>query len=778
MTQRWARVAVARPVRRLLDYSLPAAMSLQVGQRVLVPLGASSCTALVLDLGEGATQSKLRPVDAVLDDRPIFDAALCQTLLFACSWYRCDPGQLVKAALPAGLGISAIKTLVRLPEQAWPEQPGLAGLEPLFKDGKTVAAKDLDSKVVKTLLSSGAVSCDQRISKPAREPCIELIRACRDPEALPKRNRSQRRLLEQLIQQGDWVPVTELRSQVKGLRRLISLLLERGFIERCERSLEPVDALPDQVPTPTAEQANVIDKIDLDAGFSQHLLFGITGSGKTEVYLQLIQRLLAMDKSALVLVPEIALTPQMVHRFAARFGKQVAVFHSGLKDSDRRSSWFRTLRGESRIAIGARSAVFAPCHKLGLVVVDEEHDGSYKQSENPRYNGRDLAIVRAKHAGCPVILGSATPSLESWYRASQGRAESQIHRLNKRATGARLPDVVNVDLRKIPFAKRLPLSPPLEAAIERNLERGEQTIVLLNRRGWAPLLTCLDCGLELNCPHCSVALVSHRPARLVCHYCGYERQPARQCEDCGSSNLGEMGQGTQQLQQTLLERFPSARVGRLDSDVANKRGAMQRVLERFAGGELDIVVGTQMLAKGHDLPHVTLVLVVLADRGLNLPDPRSTERCFQLLAQVAGRAGRAGKPGRVFFQCFDPDHPVIRSACEHDVDGFLALELSRREAMGLPPFRRAALLRCSHPQRQTAQNLAIALSRLPAGPCQVLGPAPAVIERLRERWRFQLLITAERAQDLQTHLDRVDAHLAQQRSEVLVQVDVDPMELM
>ncbi|MBM65963.1 MAG: primosomal protein N' [Myxococcales bacterium] len=775
MASAWARVAVARPVGRLLSYQCTE--DLQPGQRVLVPLGNSRCTGLVLECGTTGHEGELRPIEAHLDAGPIFDAALCQTLAFACQWYRCDPGQLVRAALPAGLGISAIKSLIRLPEKSWPTSPALEAYERLFDGHRAVAARDFEKGTLQALLASGAVSCDTRVTQPAPEPTIELIRAKRDPESLPKRNRSQRQLLEHLIRVGDWVPTQQLRA-FKGLRRLIKLLEASDFIERMHQSLSPAPTDADTVPKPTAEQEAVLKAVDLDGGFAQHLLYGVTGSGKTEVYLQLIQKVLDRGKSALVLVPEIALTPQMVSRFSARFGPQVAVFHSGLKDSERRSSWYRSLRGESRIAIGARSAVFAPCHQLGLIIVDEEHDSSYKQGENPRYHGRDLAIVRAKNTGCPIVLGSATPSLETWHRAHEQRQSSHLHHLRQRATGATLPVIDLVKLKEIPFKDRLPISPPLQQAIERTLARKEQAILLLNRRGWAPLLTCLDCGVESQCPHCSVALVSHRPRRLVCHYCGYEQAPPTTCHECQSSNLGELGQGTQQLENSLRERFPQARVGRLDSDVGQRRGAMQSLLERFAAGELDLVVGTQMLAKGHDLPSVTLVGVILADRGLQLPDPRGGERAFQLLTQVAGRAGRAGKPGRVLFQCFDSEHPVIQAACDHDGDGFLQWELERRRAMGLPPFTRAALIRCSHQNKREAAAEAMRLSRIPSPGCHVLGPAPSVIERLRERWRFQFLITAERAQDLQSHLSRLEAQLQPQRSGVRVAIDVDPSELM
>ena len=772
---RWARVAVARPVGRLLDYR--CSQKLYPGQRVLVPLGNSQCTGLVLECFDSPPPTKLRAIEAHLDPVPIFDSGLCKTLAFACHWYRCDPGQLVRAALPAGLGISTMKQLIRLPEAPWPEAKSLQALESLFQGDRTVRAQDLDKKDLKALLSSGAVSCDTRITQPAPEPRIERIRATKDPEFLPKRNKSQRQLLEHLIKIGDWVAVSQLRH-IKGLRRLIRLLETADALERSTQSLHEVVDHVDRIPEPTEEQAAVLDAVDLKGGFSQHLVYGVTGSGKTEVYLQLIKKVLDQGKSALVLVPEIALTPQMVSRFSARFGNQVAVFHSGLKDSERRSSWHRSLRGESRIAIGARSAVFAPCHQLGIIIVDEEHDSSYKQGENPRYHGRDLAIVRAKESDCPVVLGSATPSLETWHRAQNRRQNSQVHRLKYRATGATLPSIELIDLKSIPFQKRLPVSPPLYEAIERTLERKEQAILLLNRRGWAPLMTCLDCGFECQCPHCSVALVSHRPQRLVCHYCGFEQSPPTHCVECNSTQIGELGQGTQQLEQHLRGLFPQARVGRLDSDVGRRRGAVRGLLGRFAAQEIDVVVGTQMLAKGHDLPSVTLVGVILADRGLQLPDPRGSERAFQLLTQVAGRAGRAGKPGRVLFQCFDTQHPVIQAACQHDGDGFLRWEQSRRQAMGLPPFRRAALIRCSHRDRKSAAREVRRLSRISSPGCQILGPAPSVMERHRDQWRFQFLITAERAQDLQFHLARLEDQKRPKNSGFRVVVDVDPSELM
>jgi primosomal protein N' (replication factor Y) len=539
------------------------------------------------------------------------------------------------------------------------------------------------------------------------------------------------------------------------------------------------------------------------AAFTPFLLHGVTGSGKTEVYLQVIAEALARGKTALVLVPEISLTPQLAARFRARFGDQVAILHSGLTETARLGEWSRLRRGEARIAVGARSAVFAPLSDLGVIVVDEEHDGSFKQDEGVRYHARDVALVRAQRAGAVCVLGSATPSLESAAHAepvpatgsdsaggagstsdgARGRGRYQKLVLTQRPTARPMPAVDIIDLRKYQPDGDAMLSAPLRAAIGETLAAGDQTILFLNRRGFATFVLCRACGHAFRCPHCSVSLTYHRHSdRLSCHYCGFQQRVPEICPGCGASGAIERkGLGTEKVAEAVAAEFPTARVARLDRDVAS--GAkIEAVLARVARREIDILVGTQMVTKGHDFPGVTLVGVLCADTGLNLPDFRASERTFQLLAQVAGRAGRGDRPGRVLIQTYRPAAPAVVAAAAHDYDRFFADELAVRADLRYPPHGRLIAVRIDGPDPHevagTAQRLAQlaeVLARRPdtGGPVDVRGPVPAPLERLRGRTRWQVWL---RSADRHA-LRRVarGALAAEVGSAVRVGLDVDPM---
>ena len=774
--ERIAEVAVARPVGRLLDYLLPAGSKAKVGCRVLIPLGHSRATGLILAIKEPDQQQKTRPIIELLDPDPVLDKGLVQTLRFAISWYRAEPAEVMRAALPAGLGVSTIKTLVAKPETPLPLD--LFHLQSEFEKKGSIEARRFDDETLARLLRSGAVRSETKVQKAKPEPRLEWLRALVHPDHFAGRAKIQKELLEELYNAGDWQPISALTRR-KGMRRLIRALIKKQAIETAMRSWVDTDLQKrDQAPQLNDEQAAVVEAVCASGGFAQHVIFGITGSGKTEVYLQAIDRVLKAGQQALVLVPEIALTPQMVQRFAARFGKAIAVLHSALAAGQRRSAWHRAQRGEASVVIGARSAVFASLPKLGLVVVDEEHDSSYKQTDRFRYQARDLAIYRARQENIAVILGSATPSLETYQRALIGAHDTELHRLENRATGASLPPVEVVDLRG---SKRdqYPLSSRLCQAIDETLARGEQVMLLLNRRGWAPAMLCLDCGHRHTCPHCSVPLVLHHGAIAVCHWCGHQGPAPKSCPDCSSSAVIDAGIGTQQLEAACQERFTAAKIARLDSDTARSPKRMETMLNAMAEGSIDLLVGTQMLAKGHDLAGVTLVGVICADQGLRMPDPRCAERTFSLLTQVAGRAGRAGRPGRVIFQTFDPDHLALRCAADHDAARFFEQELQRREALGLPPFARAVMLRCEQSDQNLARDSAGDLARCTAPGVNVFGPVPAVIEKLRGRFRFQVLATSKTARSLQGWLDAVTPQRAHWiKRGVRVAIDVDPAELL
>jgi primosomal protein N' (replication factor Y) len=582
-------------------------------------------------------------------------------------------------------------------------------------------------------------------------------------------------------------PVQELRNAFPNADQKVRNLTASGLI-RCRREEQyrnvlPPASLPDRPVKLTEEQRAAVDVLVAanGEGFVPALLLGVTGSGKTEVYLRVVAEVLARRRTALILVPEISLTHQLVDRVRARFGDDVAVLHSQLSDGERWDEWRRIARGEAAIVIGARSAIFAPLRDLGVIIVDEEHDAAYKQADGVHYNGRDVAVMRAKLAGSTLLLGSATPSMESFHNAQTGRY--RLIELPQRVESRPLPEVEVLDLRGP--SPPPPISGPLAAAIDANLAAGGQTLLFLNRRGFANFLQCRACGEPLMCPNCSVTLTSHRRWRaLRCHYCDYTIPPPVRCKECGEPALQEWGVGTEQLEAMLAEMFPAARVGRLDRDTTRRKGSLQSILAKWSAGKLDVLIGTQMVTKGHDIPWVTLVGVVLADQSLSFPDFRAPERTFQLLAQVAGRAGRGDLPGRVLVQTLQPEHYSLRAARKHDFRGFAQHELASRRGLAYPPFSRLILLRIEGEQgpevERIAAQAAVALRELAGKDFGVLGPAPAPIERLRQRYRRQILLRGRSGSRLRRAAAEVAANLrdsARQRDVRLI-VDVDPQNML
>jgi primosomal protein N' (replication factor Y) len=505
----------------------------------------------------------------------------------------------------------------------------------------------------------------------------------------------------------------------------------------------------------------------------------VTGSGKTEVYLRCLEAVLAAGRGGIVLVPEIGLTPAASGAIEQRFGRAVAVLHSAQSDGDRWHEWLRIRTGEARVVVGPRSALFAPVDRLGLLVVDEEHDGAYKQQEAPRYHARDLALVLGRDAGVPVLLCSATPSAEAAALAQRGLAVKL--RLSRRVAGSRLPSVELVDLRRQPAEPgeqgRTLFSGPLKDALAETLARGEQAILLIQRRGWAPVLMCRDCGHRVDCPSCSVAMVVHRRSSdLRCHYCSHHQPLPVSCPACGGQLLDPVGAGTEKVAHHLRLLHPEIRAVILDRDTVRRRDGLEQALGAFASGDAQVLVGTQMVAKGHHFPGVTLTGVISADALLNLPDFRSGERTFQLLTQVAGRAGRGDRPGRVVIQTYYPDHPAVRFACSHEVDAFLDEELVFRRAFAYPPAARLALLRfesrTERGARAAAEAAAEAIGRPPEG-TRVRGPAPSPIERIRGHFRWQVMISARNRETLRGLVEL--AETAAVPRGVRRVVDVDPL---
>ena len=710
--RRLVEVALPLPLLQTFTYAVPETTRhpLVAGSRVVVPVRNKRAIGICVGESDGAALGDTVP-KAILDV-PDAEPALRPDLLALCRWiadYHVVPlGLVCRSVLPAALGVAA--------------RPA--------PEGRT-----------------------ERLLVIAQELPTLLER-----DAAFKRAPQQRQLYELLEQLGGRAPVPLLLERLGCSASVVDGLVKRGLV-RSERegrhrdpfAERPAGGAPALVPTPAQRQA--IDAIVAGAPGSAFLLHGITGSGKTLVYLQVLEQVVRREgRSAIVLVPEIALTPQAVDRFRAVFGDLVAVLHSGLSDGERLDAWRALRRGDKRIAVGARSAVFAPLADLGAIIVDEEHEASYKQAETPRYHARDVALIRARETGARCVLGSATPSLESWRNAQEGRLT--LLTLADRAGGGALPAVRVLDLRQelrasVPDekARRQVLSAPLEALLRDRLAKGEQSILLLNRRGYASFVQCPD-GHVASCPNCSISLTYHRtPERLVCHYCQHAEPAGRSCAECGAAMERQRGLGTQQVERLVMERLPAARIARMDVDTTTGKWAHTTILDRVARGEVDVLLGTQMIAKGLDFPNVTLVGVIDADIGINLPDFRSSERTFQLLSQVAGRAGRGPKGGEVVIQTRVPGHHAVRYAAAHDFLGFVAEELAARESPPYPPVLRLANVVVSGLDQvgvaEFAQRvtdwLVEADARFGLG-VTVLGPAPCAIERIKERWRWHAML--------------------------------------
>jgi primosomal protein N' (replication factor Y) len=744
-----SRVAVPVPLGQAFTYAVPPELEGSVvrGSRVLCEFGKRRILGVVLKVGDDGADvplDKIKPIAAVVDPEPVFSEELLDFLWELARYYIAPIGEVMRLALPA-VERSAADAL---------DRRGLLGSTKLETVGRLIQIAEAKQGVVPAKLSSSACELYEHLRKHGPEP------------------------------------VAELGKRWKSARALVRRLKELGLVELLQRqaSVDPFfssSVARDTPPELNPEQACAVERIIgcLEAGKAgQFLLDGVTASGKTEVYLRAVERCLALGRGAIVLVPEIALTPQLVARFRARIGNTIAVLHSGLSERDRHAMWKALRSGELSVAVGARSALFAPIERLALICVDEEHDSSFKQEEGVRYNARDMALLRAHRAGAVAVLGSATPSLGSQWLAGAGRLErlklpARAHR------AAVLPNVEIVDLRRIgagPTGDNL-LSLPLYRALERVLGAKEQAILFLNRRGFSPSLLCGSCGSIANCPNCAVALTLHRSGgeRLVCHYCDYTTSEPRPCETCKARHFLQEGAGTERVEAILHKAFPEARLSRLDRDTASGIKS-EKVLDKVRSGEVDILVGTQMVTKGHDLPNVTLVGVLNADAALAMPDFNAAERCFHLLVQVAGRAGRGGTPGTVIIQTRQPEHPAIALAAAHDVGRFVELELEARRELGYPPFSRIALVRLDSIDearvRTEAQRIAAFARKSSSGGVDILGPAPAPIARLRNRWRYRFMVRARERALLRQVLLAVARTKCDPK--VHLAIDVDPVNML
>lgn len=804
-------VAVALPVHETFSYSIPAHLLSQVcpGKRVLVPFGGRTVTGYPIGPAPETDLRETKHILDVLDDTPLFPATMIPFFQWIAAYYMYPLGQVINTALPSGLnltdiavltireaGIHATKELPISPLEeillsALEKQP--AGIRQLQKE----AGQPVPWALIHQMRHKGWIQVDRQIK--TRQIRQKTVRWVTVPETAPPSGRlsPQRRTIRDILGTEGDLSIPALKARIPTAPALVRAMEKAGQVRIYEKGIyrdpfgDPIE--PDMPPVLTDEQTGAVNAMEplLGQGFASVLLAGVTGSGKTEVYLRLTQAALEKGLGVLVLVPEIALISQTERRFRARFGETVAVLHSGLSRGERYDQWLRIARGEAAIAIGARSCIFAPFENVGLIIVDEEHDASYKQEGGLTYNARDLAVVRARHHDALAILGSATPSIQSWHNVAIGKYKATA--LTLRVNRQPLPAIQTVDLSQSRDERGIHryITPLLRQEIKKTLDDGNQALVFLNRRGFSAYPICTGCGQPIRCKNCDISLTLHKRANAFrCHYCGFSRSATSACPSCGSDKIRLLGVGTEKIQEAMVQLFPDARIARMDKDTMSRKGSMVRLLKDLKHRRIDILVGTQMVAKGHDFPGITLVGVICADLTLNFPDFRSGERTFQLLAQVAGRAGRGEQPGKVILQTFNPEHFSILAAKDQDFIAFFNQEIGFRKALDYPPFTRMVVLRISGKDPQVTAGHARAMGEncremLAAnGPfhaqVQVMGPIEAPLSRIANRHRWQILAKSQDTARL--HRFAHELLLAQRTlpagRHVKVTVDVDPFSLM
>jgi primosomal protein N' (replication factor Y) len=819
----FAEVALPLRLAQTFTYKLPAALreDTRVGARLLVPFGRTLTTAYVvalhdsLDPALGLEESELKEAEELLDAEPMLTPEVVEITRWISDYYAAPWGEVLKAALPAGLNstIEQIITitgagrdeLARLPPHravtAKAQVLRLAALEgsTTMREAAREVGQAKASKAVRELARAGWATVAHRArsaqARAKRRKAVRLLPPeSHEGNGARALTAAQQKVVETLMTAGGEMLFAELMEAAGAGASIVQTLERRRVVEVFVRDVrrDPLKGalLPSRdeflLTDAQREALREINAAQERGKYAAFLLHGVTGSGKTEIYIRAMRHALERGRTAMMLVPEIALTPVFSRRLRAHFGDAVAIFHSSLTTGERFDEWSRLKRGEARVVIGTRSAVFAPVSDLGVIVVDEEHESTYRQQESPYYNGRDTAVVRAHKERAVVVLGSATPSLESFQNA---RLEKYRYlQLPSRIANRAMARAEIVDMRAAFKKGGRPevFSPELLAGIEETHSRGEQSIVLLNRRGYSSFVLCRSCGERINCPNCDVTLTFHRNERsLVCHYCDFRQRVPDACPACEGPFMHYVGEGTEQIEEILGRRFPSLRIARLDRDTTARRTVYEQAILAFAAGELDMLVGTQMIAKGHDFPNVTLVGVVSVDAGLALPDFRASERTFQLITQVAGRAGRGSLPGRVLIQTYHPEHYALRHACAQDYEAFFDEEIGYRRNLSYPPFVALASLLIHGEDLTRVQTTAVELRRaLDAAnserAARVLGPAPAPLARLRGEHRMQLLLKSRNRPRLRALVEMAlgEAALTPGFDASSVNVEIDPVNLM
>ncbi|MSN99914.1 primosomal protein N' [Bacillus paralicheniformis] len=791
-------------IDRPFDYRIPDKFKgmIKKGMRVIVPFGARKIQGFVTGVKESSELAgrSVKDIEDILDLTPV----LTEELLELSDWLTEKTLSFkitaLQAMLPPAMKAKYGKEIKVIGDKPLPEP-----LKTLFSQKETLSYSDIDDhgtlKLVQRQVQEGnlevAYKVKQKTNKKTRRMIAPLCAKEHLKEALDGLSPQavkQKAVLQFFIdrKEAGAVPAKDLIGKTGGSSASVKALIDKGLLKESEEEVYR-DPYQDRMfkktePLPlTEEQAQAYEAIAEAIEDKRHdvfLLHGVTGSGKTEVYLQSVEKVLEAGKEAIILVPEISLTPQMVNRFKGRFGSQVAVMHSGLSTGEKYDEWRKIHRKEVRLVVGARSALFAPFENLGMIIIDEEHETSYKQEEMPRYHAKEVAIQRAEYHRCPVVLGSATPTLESFARAKKGvyKLLSLKHRVNHQV----MPDVSLVDMREeLRSGNRSMFSKDLMAGLEKTLEKGEQAVLFLNKRGYSSFVMCRDCGYVIQCPHCEISLTYHRYGqRLKCHYCGYETGMPSSCPECGSEHIRYFGTGTQRVEEELTKVLPAARVIRMDVDTTSRKGAHEKLLTSFGKGEADILLGTQMIAKGLDFENVTLVGVLSADTMLHIPDFRAAEKTFQLMTQVSGRAGRHEKPGKVIIQTYTPSHYSIQLTKTHDYETFFRQEMLHRREQAYPPYYYLALVSVSHEEVTKAalvtEKIANYLKQNISSEAKILGPVASPIARIKDRYRYQCVIKYKQENQLTSLLKNIMDHYKRdiEQKQLMISIDMNPYMMM